>query len=88
MLFWGLMSVDGAGIVQEGDLALRSLHAVANAPIFSYQEAFFNGDTVGGPMHSIAETSKKTVDAAIRILGGEKPDSIKIEPIEICSPEI
>ena len=40
VLFWGLMSVDGAGIAHEGDLALRSLHAVANAPIFSYQEAF------------------------------------------------
>ena len=67
------MSVDAAGVAHEGDLALRSLHAVANAPIFSFQEAFFGGDTVGGPMHSIAESSRKTVDATIRILGGEKP---------------
>ena len=73
VLFWGLMSVDAAGVVHEGDIALRSLHAVANAPIFSYQEAFFGGNTVGGPMHSIAETSRKTVNAAMRILGGEKP---------------
>ena len=51
MLFWGLMSVDAAGVVHEGDIALRSLHAVANAPIFSYQEPFFGGSTVGGPMH-------------------------------------
>ena len=87
VLFWGLMSVDGAGIAHEGDLALRSLHAVANAPIFSYQEAFFGGDTVGGPMHSIAETSEQTVDAAIRILGGEKPGNIKIEPIGFGSPK-
>ncbi|WP_339426849.1 hypothetical protein, partial [Pseudomonas proteolytica] len=35
VLFWGLMSVDGAGIAHESDLALRSLRAVANAPIFS-----------------------------------------------------
>ena len=39
-LFWGLMLVDAAGIVHEGDIALHRLHAVANAPIFSYQEAF------------------------------------------------
>jgi signal transduction histidine kinase len=87
VLFWGLMSVDGAGIAHEGDLALRSLHAVANAPIFSYQEAFFDRETVGGPMHSIAETSKLTVNATIRILGGEKPRNIRIEPLEFAVPK-
>jgi signal transduction histidine kinase len=85
-LFWGLMSVDGAGVSHEGDLALRSLHAVANAPIFSYQEAFFGGETVGGPMLSIAETSERTVKAAIQILGGERPGQIKFEPIEFGAP--
>jgi signal transduction histidine kinase/ABC-type uncharacterized transport system substrate-binding protein len=87
VLFWGLMSVDAAGVVHEGDLALRSLHAVANAPIFSFQEAFFGEDTVGGPMNSIADTSRKTVNAAIRILGGEKPGNIKVEPIGFASPK-
>ena len=87
VLFWGLMSVDAAGVVHEGDIALRSLHAVANAPIFSFQEAFFGEDTVGGPMHSIAESSSKTVDAMIRILNGEKPGDIKIEPIGFASPK-
>jgi signal transduction histidine kinase len=87
VLFWGLMSIDGAGVAQEGDLALRSLHAVANAPIFSFQEAFFNRETVGGPMHSIADTSKQTVNAAIRILSGEKPGNIKIEPIGFAAPK-
>lgn len=87
VLFWGLMSVDAAGIVHEGDIALRSLHAVANAPIFSYQEPFFGGSTVGGPMHSVAETSGKTVSAAIRILGGEKPANVKYEPIGFAPPK-
>jgi len=87
VLFWGLMSVDAAGVAHEGDLALRSLHAVANAPIFSFQEAFFGGETVGGPMHSVAGSSEKTVNAAIRILGGEKPGDIKIEPIGFASPK-
>jgi signal transduction histidine kinase len=87
VVFWGLMSVDAAGVTHEGDLALRSLHAVANAPIFSFQEAFFNGDTVGGPMHSIDESSRKTANATIRILGGEKPGDIKAEPIGFASPK-
>ncbi|OAF18614.1 sensor histidine kinase [Bradyrhizobium neotropicale] len=86
-LFWGLMSVDAAGVVHEGDVALRTLHSVANAPIFSYQEPFFGGSTVGGPMHSVRETSAKTVSAAIRILGGEKPANITYEPIGFGSPK-
>lgn len=86
VLFWGLMSVDAAGVVHEGDIALRSLHAVANAPIFSYQEPFFGGSTVGGPMHSVTETSSKTVAAAIRILGSEKPAGIKYQPIGFSPP--
>ena len=87
VLFWGLMSVDAAGVAHEGDLALRRLHAVANAPIFSYQEAFFGGETVGGPMHSTAETSRRTVDAAIRILGGERPGGIQFEPVGMAAPK-
>jgi signal transduction histidine kinase len=87
VLFWGLMSVDAAGVIHESDIALRSLHAVANAPIFSYQEPFFGDGSVGGPMHSITETSGKTVSAAIRILGGEKPANIKYEPITFATPK-
>ncbi|MCA1454649.1 GHKL domain-containing protein [Bradyrhizobium sp. BRP22] len=87
VLFWGLMSVDAAGVAHEGDLALRGLHAVANAPIFSFQEAFFGQDTVGGPMHSIGASSEKAVNTAIRILGGERPANIKIEPIGFAPPK-
>jgi len=81
------MSVDAAGIVHEGDIALRSLRAVANAPIFSYQDPFFGNGTVGGPMQLTAETGRKTVDAVMRILGGEKPSAIKFEPIEFGRPK-
>ena len=87
VLFWGLMSVDSAGVAHEGDLALRNLHAVANAPIFSFQEAYFGRNTVGGPMHSIQRSSDKTVNAAIRILAGEKPADIKVQPIGFASPK-
>lgn len=86
VLFWGLMSVDASGVVHESDIALRSLHEVANAPIFSYQEPFFGDSTVGGPMHLVAETSSRTVSAAIGILGGAKAASIKYEPIGFASP--
>ncbi|MBW7973913.1 ATP-binding protein [Bradyrhizobium sp. BR 10289] len=86
-LFWGLMSVDAAGAVHDGESALHRLRAVANAPIFCFEESFFGSDIVGGPMHSIPELGRKTAEAALRILGGEKPADVKIEPIEYAAPK-
>ena len=34
-----------------------------------------------------SKIERKTVDAAIRILGGEKPGDIKFEPIGFASPK-
>ena len=72
------MIVDAAGVVHEGGTPLAKLHAVANAPIFSYDEAFFGNEIVGGPLILVADTSRETAAVAIRILGGERPGEIRI----------
>jgi hypothetical protein len=38
-------------------------------------------------MYSIDDLSDKTVNVAIRILGGEKPSDIKMQPIGFASPK-
>jgi signal transduction histidine kinase len=86
-ILWELMSVDAAGIVHEGDAALKRLHSVANAPIFSYQGAFFGPEIVGGPMHSVIDGSRRTVGVAIRILGGEKAGNIRIPASGFAKPK-
>ena len=86
-IFWHQMNVDAAGVVHEGDKALPTLYAVANAPIFSFTDAFFGGEVVGGPMNSVVETSRLTAAVAIRILGGEKAGDIKIPPIGFATPK-
>src|SRR4029453_18652934 len=63
-IFWELMIVDAAGVVHEGGTPLKRLHAVANAPIFSYDESFFGGDIVGGPLLLVSDSSRQTVAAA------------------------
>jgi C4-dicarboxylate-specific signal transduction histidine kinase len=85
-IFWELMIVDAAGVVHEGNTALARLHAVANAPIFSYDESFFAGQIVGGPMLSVAEGSRQTAAVAVRILGGEKAGDIKVPPVRFAAP--
>lgn len=85
-IFWELMIVDAAGVVHEGDTPLKKLHAVANAPIFSYDESFFGSGIVGGPLLLVADSSRQAAAVAIRILGGEKPSEIRTTPVQFASP--
>jgi signal transduction histidine kinase len=85
-IFWELMIVDEAGVVHEGDVPLTRLHAVASAPIFSYDESFFGSAIVGGPLLLVADSSRQAAAVAIRILGGEKPGEIRVPPVQFASP--
>lgn len=86
-IFWHLMNVDVAGVVYEGDSGLKKLHAVASAPIFSYDDGFFGQEIVGGPMHSVSGGSRETAAVAVRILGGEKAGEIKTPPSGYEAPK-
>jgi signal transduction histidine kinase len=81
-IFWIQPQVDAIGAVHEGDSALTRLYAVANAPIFSYDDSFFGGEIVGGPMTSVSDGTRAASDVAIRILSGEKPSDIKMLVLE------
>ena len=85
-IFWELMIVDAAGVVHEGDIPLQRLHAVANAPIFSYDKSFLGSGIVGGPLLTVADTSRLTATVAVRILNGEKASDIKVLPVEFSAP--
>src|SRR5262245_43140927 len=86
-IFWCLMSVDAAGIAHEGGNALSRLHDVANAPVFSFSDAFFGRDIVGGPMRSVTETARLAASVGIRILSGEKPSEIEMPRLKYAAPK-
>ena len=86
-IFWHSMHVDAAGTVHEEDKALQRLHAVANAPIFSFIDASFGNGIVGGPMHSVVEGSRLAASVAVRILGGERPGDIKTPATGFAAPK-
>jgi signal transduction histidine kinase len=86
-IFWETIAVDAAGVVHEGDAALKKLYAVANAPIFSHDESYFGNSTVGGPMTSLLGVSRQTAAVAVLILGGEKAGDIRVPPIGWDAPK-
>jgi signal transduction histidine kinase len=83
-IFWAQLQADVVGVVNEGD-RLRELSTVANAPIFSYDDAFLTGEIVGGPMTSVSVTTRTTTDVVLRILEGEKPATITT-PVLLYGP--
>ena len=86
-IFFQQLMVDGAGAVYGDKEPLKRIHEVANAPIFTFDESYFNGEVVGGPMFSPAEGARPTAAVAVRILGGEKAGGIKVPPIEFSAPK-
>ena len=81
-IFWVQPQVDALGAVHDGDQPLRQLAAVASAPIFSYDDSFFGGEIVGGPMSSVSAATGITTNVALRILAGEKPATITTPALE------
>ena len=80
-IFFGLLSVDAAGVAHEEGKAMAQLHAVANAPVFSYNDVFFGDGIVGGPLISVADVGGQAASVAVRILNGELPGTINTPPI-------
>jgi len=74
-IFFAILSLDGKGEPQIEDDAVRSLHAVANRPMFALHGV--GRGIVGGPMLSTEELSRTTAHVALRVLAGESPGSIK-----------
>jgi signal transduction histidine kinase len=85
-IFFQTLAVDGAGGIYGDKEPLRRIYEVANAPIFTYDETYFNGEALGGPMFSPVEGARPIAAAAVRMLGGEKGSDIKVPPIEFSAP--
>ena len=87
VIFWELMIVDAAGIVHDEGKALARLYSVANAPIFSYTDAFFGREIVGGPHVPVREYGQQVAKVAVRLLEGERPSDIKMSPVGFGTPK-
>ena len=86
-IFFQQLMVDGTGAVYGDKEPLKRIYEVANAPIFTFDKSYFNGEVVGGPMFSPAEGARPTAAVAVRMLGGEKAGGIKVPPIEFSAPK-
>lgn len=80
-----MLVMDAAGVPYDNDAALKALHAVANAPLFGYFASQFGLGAIGGRLYQDAEVGARSARTAIRLLRGERPESI---PPQILEPVI
>jgi len=86
-MLYVLLSQTVPGIPEDEDVALARLHAAANAPIFSYSDAYLGKGIVGGPLVSAGEQVQKIGSVAVRILRGERASGIKTPPLQLGNPQ-
>jgi signal transduction histidine kinase len=79
-IFYLTFGTDASGGAYADERVIAELHATANAPLFGAHSVFFGAGVVGGRLMSIDELSRHTADAAIRILQGASPSSVRVPP--------
>src|SRR6185312_8465395 len=71
---------DAAGAAYADERVLAELYATANAPLFAAHDVYLGSGIVGGSLMSIDDLGRDTAGAALRILNGESPGSVRIPP--------
>ena len=85
-VFFGAMTVDAAGVPQNHGSVVLNVRTASSAPVFGFENSYFGAGIVGGPMISIPDISRRVVDAATRILGGETPANVQTSPVGFAPP--
>jgi signal transduction histidine kinase len=86
VIVYGLLTLDGAGVVHERGNALDAIYAASNSPIFGLFDTEIGRGIVGGRLIPVGEGSRRAAEAALRILKGEEPESVAVEPVGMGSP--
>ena len=85
-IFYLAFGSDAVGGTYADDRVLAELHATANAPTFGVQSVMLGTGIVGGSMIPDEDLSRNIADAAVRILNGASPESVKVPTQQLGLP--
>ncbi len=75
-----IFGTDASGAAYADERVLADLHATANAPLFARHSVYLGSGVVGGRLMSIDDLGHRTADAALRLLNGASPSSVRVPP--------
>jgi signal transduction histidine kinase len=79
---------DGAGNKYHPLEYIDRVAAAANAPTYCWVDSALDHGIVGGSLYSQLEAIRRTGQLALRVLGGEKADSIDTSAIDLNSDQV
>jgi signal transduction histidine kinase len=79
-IFYFALGADATGTAYADERVLAELHATANSPLFASHSVYLGAGIVGGTMMPIEDVARDAANAAIRILNGASPGSIRVAP--------
>jgi hypothetical protein len=85
-IFFVAFGTDLSGAAYADERVFADLHATANAPLFGAQSVYMGNGVVGGSMVLIDGLVRAAVDAAVRLLKGAPPKSIRVPPQRPAQP--
>jgi signal transduction histidine kinase len=85
-IFFALLLVDAAGVPHAQMTAVDDLRRVANAPMFSWSDGLLGRGIVGGPLLPLTGIGREAARAAVRILEGERPETVPMPVLETGPP--
>jgi len=86
-IFVALLTPEMPGIPRDEQATIAKLHQAANAPMFSYMDAYLGSGIVGGPMISGQELTHTAATVAVRLLRGERGQDLRLAPIGLGNPQ-
>ncbi len=85
-VLFGMLVMDASGVPYDGNAPLQRLHVISKSPIFAYFSSQFGSGAIGGRLYQETEVGTRAARAAIRILRGERPESIAPQILEAATP--
>jgi signal transduction histidine kinase len=73
---------DNAGRTYSAVEAVEAIGMASSAPVYAWHEGFFGHGIVGGRLHSAVNDARETGRIAVRVLNGERPESIGARTID------
>jgi len=86
--YYVIVSSDAAGVRPHPLNYIDRIAAVANAPTYSWVDSTIDHGVVGGSVYSQKAAIERVGELALRVLGGEPPDSIPAVAVDLNSYEI
>jgi signal transduction histidine kinase len=86
-IYYATVRIDASGEPQEEDRVLARLIKAGRSPVFTYMDSEFGRGIVGGPMMSTQEIARQSAAAAVRILNGEIPETVKTPVLGASTPK-